>query len=54
ASGPSFGIPLMDVYGYESDASEAAPQSPKHAPLSPAYAPKYDALANDDLEPAEA
>ncbi|GJX14274.1 hypothetical protein Tco_0206032 [Tanacetum coccineum] len=34
SDGPSFGILLVDVYGYESDASEAAPQSPEHAPLS--------------------
>ncbi|GJY66766.1 hypothetical protein Tco_0469004 [Tanacetum coccineum] len=50
----SFGIPLVDVYGYESDAYEAAPQSPEHAPLSPAYALEYVAPADDDLEPAEA
>ncbi|GKB45920.1 hypothetical protein Tco_0896673 [Tanacetum coccineum] len=54
ASGSSFGIPLVDVYEYESDASEAAPQSLEHAPLLPTYAPEYAAPADDDLEPAEA
>ncbi|GJY49132.1 hypothetical protein Tco_0439088 [Tanacetum coccineum] len=48
-SGPSFGIPLVDVYEYESDASEAAPQSLEHAPLSPTYAPEYAAPADDNL-----
>ncbi|GKE38047.1 hypothetical protein Tco_1461452 [Tanacetum coccineum] len=49
-SRPSFGIPLVDVYGYESDAYEAASQSPEHAPLSSKHAPPAD----DNLEPAEA
>ncbi|GJS29046.1 hypothetical protein Tco_0489666 [Tanacetum coccineum] len=44
------GIPLVDVYGYESDASETAPKSPEHAPLSPEHASPTD----DDLQPAEA
>ncbi|GJX30673.1 hypothetical protein Tco_0240528, partial [Tanacetum coccineum] len=48
--GSVFGIPLVDVYGYESDASEAAPQSPEHAPLPPEHAPPADV----DLEPTEA
>nr|GEV19390.1 hypothetical protein [Tanacetum cinerariifolium] len=51
---PSFGIPLVDVYGYGSDASEAAPQSPEHPPLSPDHAPEHALLANDNLEPAKA
>ncbi|GKC34510.1 hypothetical protein Tco_1046894, partial [Tanacetum coccineum] len=54
ASGPSFGIPLVDVYEYEFDASEAAPESLEHAPLSPTYAPEYATLADDDPEPVEA
>ncbi|GJU30608.1 hypothetical protein Tco_1174197 [Tanacetum coccineum] len=54
ASGQSFSIPLVDVYGYESDASEAALQSPEHTPLSLAYASEYTAPADDDLEPTEA
>ncbi|GKA09549.1 hypothetical protein Tco_0688880 [Tanacetum coccineum] len=45
------GIPLVDVYGYESDAYEAALQSPEHAP---AYALEYVTPADDDLEPTEA
>ncbi|GJR71699.1 putative reverse transcriptase domain-containing protein [Tanacetum coccineum] len=40
----------VPVYGYESGASEAAPQSPDHAPLSLEYAPPTD----DDMEPTEA
>ncbi|GJS03062.1 hypothetical protein Tco_0319570 [Tanacetum coccineum] len=51
---PSFGIPLVDVYGYESYASKATPWSPKHAPLLPAYALEYAPLVDDDLEPIEA
>ncbi|GJU78219.1 hypothetical protein Tco_1275289 [Tanacetum coccineum] len=51
SDGPSFGIPLVDVYGYESDASEATPQSLEHRPPSPDYAPEYTAPADDDLEP---
>ncbi|GJR71693.1 hypothetical protein Tco_0084058 [Tanacetum coccineum] len=47
---PPFSIDWVPVYGYESDASKAAPQSPVYAPLSPEYAPPTD----DDLEPTEA
>ncbi|GKA55238.1 hypothetical protein Tco_0754187 [Tanacetum coccineum] len=53
---PSFGIPLVDVYGYESEEPEAAPQSPDQAPLSPSHAPEYPeyiTLSDDDLEPTE-
>ncbi|GJU00206.1 hypothetical protein Tco_1110544 [Tanacetum coccineum] len=55
--GPSFGIPLVDVYESEPEAPEAVPQSPKQAPLSPAHDPEYPvylAPSDDDLEPAEA
>ncbi|GJU51051.1 hypothetical protein Tco_1220606 [Tanacetum coccineum] len=47
----------LDVYGYEFDASEAAPQSPDPAPLSPAHASvylEYVVPSDDNLEPAEA
>ncbi|GJU89232.1 hypothetical protein Tco_1301655 [Tanacetum coccineum] len=37
---PSFGIPLVDVYGYKSKEPKAAPQSPDQAPLSPSHAPE--------------
>ncbi|GJZ88867.1 hypothetical protein Tco_0660649, partial [Tanacetum coccineum] len=35
-------------------ASEAASQSPEHAPLFPAYALEYAAPADNEFEPAEA
>ncbi|GJX91118.1 hypothetical protein Tco_0344444 [Tanacetum coccineum] len=50
SDGPPLGIDLVPVYGYESNASEAALQSLEHAPHSLEYA----LPANDDLEPAEA
>nr|GEV52947.1 reverse transcriptase domain-containing protein [Tanacetum cinerariifolium] len=51
---PSFGIPLVYVYGYRCDASEAASPSPKDTPISPAYALEHAPLADDDLEPTVA
>ncbi|GJT50308.1 putative ribonuclease H-like domain-containing protein [Tanacetum coccineum] len=53
--GLPWGIHLMP--GYESEASEAALQSPKHAPPSPSYAidsPEYASPSDDNLEPTKA
>nr|GEU45964.1 reverse transcriptase domain-containing protein [Tanacetum cinerariifolium] len=51
---PPFGINFGLVYGYKTDASKAAPESPKHAPLSPDPSLEYTPLADDDLEPTKA
>ncbi|GJQ95936.1 hypothetical protein Tco_0007075 [Tanacetum coccineum] len=55
--GPSFGIPLVDMYESEPRAPKAAPQSPDQAPLLQVHAlvyPEYLAPSDGDLDPAKA